>query len=332
MASGPASYTWVMNLASSESAPRSIEVAQAEAGQRLDRFLSGRLGASRTQIRRLLARGGVVQGGRPLGLGDKGAPVKRGDQLEISDYRPPEQRRNLAEPAVALDVLAEGPGWLAVDKPSGVPVHPLEEGETGSLLSAVAARYPALHGVGEAGLRSGVVHRLDVDTSGVVLVATSQASWQRLRAAFAEHRVLKVYRAVVRGRVTRAQSLRLGLRVAQHRPARVRVVPVAQAEADPAVWAAELALRPLEPLNGATLVEVVPRTGFLHQIRASLAHLGHPLLGDRRYGARTVDGGDGDPMVAPRHLLHAARLRFEEIEASSPDPEDFRRALTALRS
>jgi 23S rRNA pseudouridine1911/1915/1917 synthase len=201
-------------------------------------------------------------------------------------------------------------------------VHPLREDETGTVLNAVIARFPELHGVGEGGLRSGVVHRLDVDTSGVLLVATQQAAWERLRGAFAEHRVEKVYRAIVLGRVLGAGSAELPLVTARHRPARVRVAEPSE-RARGARWAV-LAYRPLEVFDAATLLEVRPRTGFLHQIRVTLAHLGFPVAGDRTYGPAT------DATGAARHMLHAARVAVDEIEAASPDAADFAELLARL--
>jgi 23S rRNA pseudouridine1911/1915/1917 synthase len=245
------------------------------------------------------------------------------------DSRAPEDRRIKAEetgagpgwsgsPAVRA-LLAQGPGWLALDKRPGTPVHPLREEELGTVLNSVVARHPELQGVGEAGLRSGVVHRLDVDTTGVLLVATTQPTWARLRAAFSSHRVEKTYRAIVAGRLEEELDLELPLAVTRHRPARVRVV---SDRADG--WIASQSVRPLCALRAATLVEVRPRTGFLHQIRATLAHLGHPVAGDAAYG--------GDGIEAPRQMLHAARLRFEEIDAESPDPDDFLALLERLGS
>jgi 23S rRNA pseudouridine1911/1915/1917 synthase len=308
--------------------PRVLVVSAARGGERLDRFLAVSLGISRARVRELLEAGAVRTGGRVLRGREKGVPVREGARLEVEDFRAPGDRRIAPEPRggevhwcdspAVRALLARGPGWLALDKRAGAPVHPLREEETGTVLGAVAARHPEVQGVGEAGLRSGVVHRLDVDTSGVLLVATEQEAWQRLREAFRGHRVEKVYRAIVVGRLAGGErELELPLAVTRHRPARVRVVPGRDG-----AWIASQRVRPLLELAGATLVEVRPRTGFLHQIRATLAHLGHPVAGDAAYG--------GEAVAAPRQMLHAARLCFEEIEAESPDPDDFREVLAAL--
>ncbi len=286
-------------------------------------FLAEQLALSRAQVRRLLARAAVSLDGRPAGESDKGRLLSEGQALSVEPFTRPGDERPEPEPGSAFCVLAEGPGWLALDKPPGTGVHPLREGERGTLLGAVAARHPEIAGVGEGGLRSGVVHRLDVDTSGVLLFATREESWQRLRAAFAQHRVEKRYRAVVQGH-PRDGEVELPLAVARHRPARVAVQP----PGTPARSArlARTAWRTLEEFPGAALVELRPVSGFLHQIRVTLAHLGHPVLGDRVYAEAAVAS------AAPRQLLHAAELRFEEVEAASPDPADFRAAQDALRA
>jgi 23S rRNA pseudouridine1911/1915/1917 synthase len=333
---------------------RSLVVEAAEAGLRADRFLANRLRITRSQVRRLLARGGVRLDGRRLSAGDKGLALPIGGQLEVETFRVREEQRVPSEAGVLREsqapgsgpvLLGAGPGWLAVDKPAGMPVHPLEEDETGTVLGAVVAQYPGLQGVGEGGLRSGVVHRLDVDTSGVLLVATAQPAWERLRAAFRDHRVEKTYRALVIGHFpaearSRPVQCEFGLVVAQHHPARVKVVTGAAGRKTAGVRRVRQSIRLVEHLRGASLLELKPVTGFLHQIRATLAHLGHPVLGDVVYGGEfgsegsspqeSEDESDGLAGVR-RHLLHAARLGFEEIRAESPDPEDFREILERLR-
>jgi 23S rRNA pseudouridine1911/1915/1917 synthase len=294
---------------------RELPVGEGDRGRRLDLFLARELALSRAAVRRLLARGAVRVDGRGVGEGAKGTPLAPDSVVQVAPFARPAQQRAVAEPDAPLALLASGPGWVAVDKPAGVPVHPLREGETGTLLGALIARCPALHGVGEGGLRSGVVHRLDVDTSGVVLFASAEAVWERLREAFRQRRIEKVYRAWVLGRLEREGEVELPLVTARHRPARVRVVGAGEQARSAHLCA--LRWRPLEVLGAASLLEVRPSTGFLHQIRVTLAHLGFPVAGDRVYAAGR------DPLGAPRQMLHAARLRFEEVEAESADPEDF---------
>jgi 23S rRNA pseudouridine1911/1915/1917 synthase len=314
-----------------DASSRKISIIPDRAGERLDLFLAAELDLSRNQVRRLLERGAVALDGRRLGRGDKGLALPDRGELQVEAFRPPAHQRVLPEAredAAAPDVVARGSGWLAVDKPAGMPVHPLREDERGTVLGHLIARHPELHGVGEGGLRSGVVHRLDVETSGVLLVATEESAWRHLREAFQQHRVAKRYRAIVGGELAAPGDgieIELGLAVARHRPARVRVV--AEEEwSHPGVRVVQQRVVTLERLKGATLVEVQPRTGFLHQVRATLAHLGHPLLGDARYGGAPASGADSG-----RHMLHAAHVSFEEVDAAAPDAADFAAQLQLLR-
>jgi 23S rRNA pseudouridine1911/1915/1917 synthase len=299
--------------------PSHFDVETADSGSRLDAFLSHSLGVSRAEARRLLARGLVRVGGRPRGAAEKGERLLAGAHVEVEPFLPAAERRPLPEAELALPVLAEGSGWLVVDKPAGMPVHPLREDERGTALGFVAARHPEIVGVGEGGLRSGVVHRLDVETSGCLAFAYREEAWQPLRAAFRGHLMEKDYRALALGCLEGEGHLELELVVAQHRPARVRVGPGGHR--------VELHWRALEALRGATLVEVRPVTGFLHQIRAAFAHLGHPLAGDVRYGSADA----GDASGAGRAMLHASRLAGAGLAAAAPDPPDFAAVLARLR-
>ncbi|MEE2675284.1 MAG: RluA family pseudouridine synthase [Myxococcota bacterium] len=300
-----------------------IALGGADAGARLDRFLVDALGVSRSQARRLLASGAVSLEGRTLGYGDKGLSLPSRGVLEVAPFRLPGEQR--AQAASALDELASGPGWLAVDKPAGRPVHPLDERETDTVLNAVIACHPEIHGVGEGGLRSGVLHRLDTDTSGVLLLGTEDSQWTRLREAFRRHRVEKTYRAILAGRYQGPEEMKLDLAVARHRPAKVRVVDEARPRVSRA-YPIRQQVRVLELLREATLVEVRIETGFLHQIRVTLAHVGHAVVGDALYGdAPALAFG------APRQMLHAAHIGYEEISAESPDPKDFTAVLESAR-
>ena len=303
-----------------------IEVASEHAGERLDRFLANRLGISRARVRHLLEVGRVgrtgpsagAQAGGPLGLSDKSLATTEGDVFEVRGALRTEDERPTPRPDLALVVVAQGPGWLVVDKPAGCGVHPLRPDQEDTVLNAVVAREPAILGIGEGGLRSGVVHRLDVDTTGALAFATTDVLWRRLRGAFAEHRVDKRYLALVVGRFDEARRVDLPLAIARHRPSHVEVShggrPCRQR------------VTPLRIFADTTLVEVRLETGFLHQIRATMAHLGHPVLGDVEYGGVQ----EGSAVAPPRQMLHAARLRVDEIEVEVAIPSDFERVLAQL--
>jgi 23S rRNA pseudouridine1911/1915/1917 synthase len=308
----------------SRDSTRSFVVGEREAGLRLDAWLAAALGVSRAAARRELERGAVRVDERRARAAAKGQRLAAGARISVEAFAPQDARVPLPEPEAPLRVLAEGPGWLAVDKPAGVPVHPLDPDERGTVLNALIARRPEIRGVGEGGLRCGVVHRLDVDTSGALLFAADEARYAWLREAFRTHRVAKTYRALVAGRLPGEGELVLHLAVARHRPARVRVVGEHERDFARRSRRTGLAWRTLEDLGCATLVEVRPVTGFLHQIRVSLAHLGHPVLGDSVYG--------GGAAEAPRQMLHAAGVAYRDVVAQAPDPPDFAALLTRLRA
>lgn len=296
-----------------------IEVESDRGGERLDRFLADRLGISRARVRHLLEVGRISKAGRVLTLSDKSLTTEPGIRFEISGSLRAEDERPLPRPDLDWRLVAEGEGWLVVDKPAGCGVHPLRPDQDDTVLNAVVAHHEEMIGVGEGGLRSGVVHRLDVDTTGALVFATSEALWKRLRGAFTEHRVEKVYLALVAGRFEKARHVNLPLAIKRHHPAHVEVAngghPCRQR------------VTPIEAFANATLIEVRLETGFLHQIRASMAHLGHPVIGDAEYGGT----GDTMPVEASRQLLHAARLAVDEIAVNIPLPDDFETVLATLR-
>ena len=306
---------------SDASADAVFVVGRGAEGRRLDHLLSEHLSLSRAAVKRLLDAGLVSVNGHGAAERDKGQLLEAGDRVEVLD--PGSMERVAAQPEAALRIVAAGEGWLVVDKQAGSPVHPLRPGETGTVLNAVVARYPLVQGVGEGGLRSGVVHRLDVDTSGALLFAAAQPTWLRLRAAFNEHRIRKTYFAIVAGRLTGEAEEVAHLAVTRHRPARVSVVDASHPEAR----RCNLAWRTLAATDAASLIEVELGTGFLHQVRVMMAHRGHPLLGDAWYGSSAES-----PAAAPaaRPMLHARALAYEEIEANCDPPADFMEVMEGL--
>ena len=300
-------------------------VSKRHAKLRLDKFLVQELGLSRREALKLLEHNLVTLNGRPASSKDKGSLLETGWQVAVADPERVLQGVIVPDPDIPLTVLAEGSGLVVVDKPARMPVLPKTVSERGTVLNALVARYPQLQGVGEGGLNSGVVHRLDTDTSGVLAVATEEEVWQELRSAFKAHRVRKRYRAIVQGPLEGMARETPYLVVARHRPAFVRVLGAEEGENTSAARQCSLTWRSLETFKRATLVEVDLETGFLHQIRAVFSQLGHPVLGDRLYGDERAFPG------VLRHMLHAAYLELPMLEAHSPDPEDFSDVLDGLR-
>lgn len=278
---------------------REIEVEAEHAGERADRFLADSLGLTRGYVRRLLRRGAVELGGRVPAKGDV---LRAGDRLAVAEFRHPSEGP-IATEELELPVLGEAGGLLAVDKPAACATHPLDYDETGTALNTVLARHPEMRGVGEGGLRCGVVHRLDRDTSGVLVFATTESAWHAARLAFSERRVYKRYLARVHGVPNERGAIVLRL---DHRGARMRVVTHGGREAITRIVS-------VRDDGTSALVELELVTGVMHQIRATLAHLGHPVVGDALYGS-TED--------APRYWLHAAQISIDAFRASSPPPPE----------
>lgn len=308
----------------SETSPNpEFVITGPDVGARLDIFLGQRLGVGRAQVKKLLAAGRIRLNGHVAAEKAKGLFLREGSRVTVEGFTPAASAEAIPEPDLPLSILAEGDGWIAANKPAGMAVHPLEPGETGTLLNAVVARYPQVQGIGEAGLRSGVVHRLDIDTSGALLFATTQNRWENLRKAFTDHTTKKVYRAIVDGELKGTGQETMDLVVVRHTPAKVAVVNPTQGYRPPGTRTCHLTWRAAERLNGATLLEIDLGTGFLHQIRVMLAHLGHPVVGDPLYG-------DAEAGI-PRQMLHASYIKAGPAEARSPDPEDFMKILRRLR-
>jgi 23S rRNA pseudouridine1911/1915/1917 synthase len=312
---------------------RALRLTPEVAGTRLDVFLGAELTLSRAQVTRLLERGAVSLAGRRLSRSAKGMSLPAEGVISVAAFRARDDERAVPEESAGPPILARGPGWLAVDKPAGMPVHPLREDERGTVLGHLIAQHPEIHGVGEGGLRSGVVHRLDVHTSGVLLFANEEPAWRALREAFQSHAVAKRYRALVAGGFDPPGGelrMELPLVVARHRPSLVRVATEEEERRGRARVITQV-VHVLEALDGATLVEVRPRSGFLHQIRASLAHLGHPVVGDDRYGVGSAQAaGLRERSGATRHMLHAAEVGWNDVAAEAPDPADFIRCRERL--
>ena len=304
---------------------RALPVPDGLAGERVDAGIARLLGLSRTRAADLAAAGGVRLDGRTMGKSDRLVP---GGWLEVElpDVPGAGPVPILAEPVPGMRIVHDDDDVVVVDKPVGVAAHP-SPGWTGP--TVVGALIAAGYRISTSGAaeRQGIVHRLDVGTSGLMVVAKSEHAYTVLKRAFKERTVDKTYHALVQGHPEPTTGT-IDAPIGRHPTADYKFAVVADGK--PSITHYEV----LEMLPAASLVEVHLETGRTHQIRVHFAALRHPCVGDITYGA--------DPTLAKRtglgrQWLHAVRLGFDHpatglrLVVESPYPDDLRDALERLR-
>ncbi len=341
--------------------PQTFTVEATPAGRRLDVFLAGAAGITRAQAQHLIAGGHALLEGRPA----KPSQILRQGQRVTLVIPPPQGPTAIPQP-LPLDIVYEDDDLLVVNKPPGLVVHPAAGHREGTLVNALLYHRPHLRAVGGEE-RPGIVHRLDKDTSGLLLVAKTPEAHAALSAQFAGREIEKRYLALVHGVPKRAAG-EIDAAVGRHEADRKRMAVRTRKGRE-----AVTLYRVVERLGDYALVELTPKTGRTHQLRVHLAHLGHPVLGDPVYGGRrerarraatrrgsglarrhyggaggrgsakgpaTTDFGLGtlDLGLVSRQMLHAWKLAFrhprsgEPLELEAPPPPDFAAALDALRA
>jgi len=313
-------------------------VTPAQAGERLDRFLAmAQADLSRSRIQALIRAGHAQVNGRPA-VGSR--RLKPGDVVALEMPEPKDPAR-IAPEDVAIAVRYEDEFLIVLDKPAGLVVHPGAGVSSGTLVHALVHRYPAIVTVGGPG-RPGIVHRLDKQTSGLMVVARTSRAYRALVEAMRERRIRRVYHALVWGDLRSAAGAIRG-DIGRDPRQRKRMAVVTRG-GKPATthW------RALERYGPVTLLELTLETGRTHQIRVHLAHQRHPVVGDPVYGGRvkkmlSVDPSErslaGDLLTClPRQALHAASLEFAHpvsgaaLAFVSDWPEDFAAAVERLRA
>jgi 23S rRNA pseudouridine1911/1915/1917 synthase len=304
-------------------------VEQSHPGERLDVYLREKFPAvSRGMMQRLIDQGHIRVNGKTVK--PTHAP-RAGEQIEIHF---PEPKSAEAQPEdIPLDVLFEDKSLLVINKPAGLVVHPAAGHEEHTLVNALLHHCAgSLSGIGGVA-RPGIVHRLDKDTSGCLVVAKNDETHLALSEQFSSRVVKKIYHAIVCG-VPAHDAGEIHAAIARHPTHRKRMA----VHEDAAGRAAHTSWRVLERLNAAALVEAQIHTGRTHQIRVHFQHLGHPVLGDDTYGAKQNKKlKEQTNYAAPRVLLHAKELSFihprtkKPVHFSAPLPKDLKDALKFLR-
>jgi 23S rRNA pseudouridine1911/1915/1917 synthase len=321
-----------------------VEVTETEAGERLDRVLAARVdGLSRSRLKNLVLEGRVALAGRTIR--DPGHRVNAGD-IFVVEVPAPEPAQPGAEP-IALSVVYEDADLIVIDKPAGLVVHPAAGNWTGTLVNALIAHCgDSLSGIGGV-RRPGIVHRLDKDTSGLMVVAKNDLAHQALAAQFADHGrsgpLARGYLAFAWGVPDRPKGT-IDAPLGRHPHARERMA--VRPDGRPAVthWSVAETYAGRDGTPAASLIACRLETGRTHQIRVHLAHIGHPVLGDPTYGRgfktkTALLGPAGRAAMArlERQALHAHLLGFDHpatrqfLEFRSELPDDLSRLHHGLR-
>lgn len=297
-------------------------VPPQDSALRLDLFLIQEFGKSRAYWKEAIQSKVKVNGRAPK----KGLLLSGGEVLE---YEEEAENKNpfSADPDLSIQIVYEDPEFIAVEKPAGMDVHPLKAEEKGTLYQAIIARYPEIAKIGLSLREGGLLHRLDRDTSGLVLFARTQEAFEFLKNEFQKRRIEKEYLALAESEYpfNKDQIHSIEVPIAHH-PKNKKKMKV-----DPEGRSALTTYQALESYEGATLFKVQIPTGVRHQIRVHLAYEGYPILGDTLYGK--IDYPD----EIPRLFLHASRLSFrhpkaphDKVEILSELAPDLRKVLQTL--
>jgi 23S rRNA pseudouridine1911/1915/1917 synthase len=263
--------------------------------------------AGRRQLAELFDAGAIRVRGKRAKKGDR---VSAGDIIELE--RTPvsgDALRPAPDPSITLELLVERPDWVAVNKPAGIPSQPLRAGELGTIANALAAKFPECAAIGDDPRDGGLVHRLDIGTSGVLIAARTADAYARLREQFGSGQIEKHYLAITDQRPVSREC---------DAPLVQRGNHVAVDHTDGLAAYTQFIVERATATHA--LVRCIARTGRMHQVRAHLAHVGSPITGDARYGGAALPGHEG-------FFLHAAQVSLADTTIEAPLPARFSAAL-----
>ncbi len=315
-----------------------LQIRRKLPGRRLDKYLHGRFPRlSRTMIQRLIKQGTITVNGRPT---KPSYEMDGGDVIDL--VIPAPEPREVVPEDIPLDIVYEDDHMLAINKHAGIICHPARGDQTGTIANALAFYANSLSH-GEDPFRPGIVHRLDKNTTGIMLVAkTDEAHW-RLALQFERRTTQKTYMAVVHGQPN-LDGDTIDMPIGVHPVVREKFAVMIRENKIDVAKNAVTHYQVAERYGKYTLVKMMPKTGRTHQLRVHMSHIGHPIIGDTMYGGRIIAEFDitGNPAAPPEPLfthqaLHAWRIAFKHpilekpMELEAPFPPPFKKLVTLLR-
>ncbi len=301
-----------------------VSVTEADAGKRVDVFLSAALGMSRSAVQQLLDASAVQCSGHTV---SKSLRTEAGNVFSVQ--LPPVRECEVLPENIPLDIVYEDEHIVVVNKPQGMVVHPAPGHTEGTLVSALlyhaGSSLSDINGV----IRPGIVHRIDRDTSGLIVVAKNNAAHISLAAQLADHSMYRIYSAILRGRIDAAGTVDAS--IGRHKTDRKKMAVLRDGGRH-----AVTHYEPIRPLTGHTLCRLKLETGRTHQIRVHMSYIGHPVLGDPVYGGGQTPFEKKHPALFHGQCLHAGEISFvhpasgEQVTFRCDPPQDFMRVLSLL--
>lgn len=296
-----------------------LVITKTDSRQRIDKFLvQGTFlhdKLTRAEIIRNIKSGDVLVDGKEI---RPSYILKENDEVEINVEE--KNKKLVPNKNIKLEIIFQNKDFIVVNKPAGLKVHPNNFDETDTLVNGLISKFPEMENVGEEKLRPGIVHRLDKDTSGLMVVARNQKTFEELKKKFQGREVEKKYVAIVCGHLSNKEG-KIEAPIA--RAMNYKKQKIAQGRVRGKIRPASTFYKVLKNLENFDLVEAQPKTGRMHQIRVHLASIGHPVAGDEKYGRKEFKNLSS----AKRQMLHAQELKFnlggQDYNFSAEPPADF---------
>lgn len=306
-----------------------LVVSNIQSYTRIDKFLAREffsLGLTRGEIIRNIRKGNALVNGKVV---KPSYILKENDELDLSIEK--EATGLVPNAQIVLDIIHQDENIIVINKPAGLQVHPSPVEKINTLANALVAQFPEIKSVNDdskdSELRPGIIHRLDKDTSGLIVIARNQKAFAELKRAFQERKVAKQYLALVIGHLENKQGI-IEKPLAKSQDYTKQVIATSRTRTTVRPAITEYAV--LEEFADFSLIKATPKTGRTHQIRIHLASLGHPIIGDTKY----AQGQSAQIDSIPRQMLHAAQLDFElfgqRYSFQAPLPADFANLLASL--